>query len=357
MHSSMVAIKSCSAHAPSRGRVICMDAKLRMTGLVALFGAIVFGSACGSGGSGGSGPTATNGAPAKRYKIGVSIPAADHGWTAGVVYWAKQTMDRHPEIDWVFQTADGGTKQVNDIETMMSQGIDGLVVLAFDSASLTPVAEKVHDRGIFIVNVDRGFLKPVADVFLEGDNVAFGRKSGEYIAKRLNGKGDLLVLQGIPCTVNTDRVNAAMEVFKQYPGIHVLDSQSANWNRQKATDVMQTMLVKNPHVDAVWAQDDDMALGAEKALTEANRAKGVWMLGGGGMKDIVKRVQDGDPLFPADITYPPSMIGAGIDIAAGAIRDGHLDKAKQVLPHHMKLDLEMIDKDNAKNYYFPDSVY
>lgn len=319
---------------------------------------VVFGIVTGCGpapsANGSGGATAAN--PGKRFKIGVSVPAADHGWTAGVIYWAKEAMTMHPEVDWVFQTAETPSKQVSDIETMMTQGVDGLVVLATESGPVTPVAEKVHQRGIFLVNVDRGFLKPVADVFLEGDNVAFGRKSAEYMAQKLGGKGDILILQGIPCTVNTDRVNAAMEVFKRYPGIHVLDSQSGMWNRQKSRDVMQTMLVKYPHVDAIWAQDDDMALGAEQALKEAGR-KGVWMLGGAGMKDIVKRVMDSDPMYPADITYPPSMIGMGIHIAASSLRDGHLDKAKPFLPKHMKLDVDLVEPANAKEFYFPDSVY
>lgn len=329
---------------------------LRAVALVGLLAGVLFG--CGPASSGASssttGSTAAN--PAKRYKIGISVPAADHGWTAGVIYWAKQAMALHPEVDWVFQTADSSSKQVSDIETMMTQGVDGLVVLAMESGPLTPVAEKVHQRGIFLVNVDRGFIKPVADVFLEGDNVAFGRKSAEYLAQKLGGKGDILVLQGIPSTVNTDRVNAAMEVFKRYPGIHVLDSQSGMWNRQKARDVMQTMLVKFPKVDAIWAQDDDMALGAEKALQEAGRT-GVWMLGGAGMKDIVKRVMDGDKTIPADITYPPSMIATGIHLAASSLRDGQLSKVKQFLPRHMMIDVELVEQNNAKDFYFPDSVY
>ncbi|AIE86090.1 ABC transporter substrate-binding protein [Fimbriimonas ginsengisoli] len=313
-------------------------------------------SGCAPAPSSTGGASASTQTPGKRYKIGVSIPAADHGWTAGVVYWAKQATAMHPEVDWVVQTAETSSKQVNDIETMMTQGVDGMVVLAVESGPLTPVAEKVHQRGIFLVNVDRGFLKPVADVFLEGDNVAFGRKSAEFMAQKLGGKGDIVVLQGIPCTVNTDRVNAAMEVFKRYPGIHILDSQSGMWNRQKARDVMQTMLVKYPKFDAVWAQDDDMALGAEQALKEGGRT-GVWMLGGAGMKDIVKRVMEGDKTIPADITYPPSMIAAGIHIAASSLRDGQIEKAKQFLPRHMKLDVELVEPANAKEFYFPDSVY
>lgn len=332
---------------------------LRKWASVLALGAILVGaSGCGpSGGSAAGGPSASAGASGKKLKIGVSIPAADHGWTAGVVYWAKQAMERHPEIEWSFTTSADPAAQTNDIETMMTKGIDGLVVLATESAPLTPTAEKVHERGIFLVNVDRGFLKPVADIFIEGDNEAFGRKSAEYMVKRLNGKGQIVVLEGIPSTVNTARVEAAMEVFKKYPEIKILDSQSGMWNKEKALNVMQALLTKHKHIDAVWAQDDDMALGAEKAIKDAGRQGEMWMLGGAGMKDIIKRVKDGDKMFPADITYPPSMIGAGIELAVASLSGGSVDKVKQYMPRHLKLDVDLVEPGNADQFYFPDSVY
>lgn len=74
------------------------------------------------------------------------------------------------------------------------------------------------------------------------------------------------------------------------------------------------------------------------------------------MKDIVKRVMDNDPLFPADITYPPSMIAFGIQTAAGMLRAGK-DNAKQYMPKHVMIDIELVTPENAKSYYFPDSVY
>ncbi|RYG48874.1 ribose ABC transporter substrate-binding protein [bacterium] len=302
----------------------------------------------------GTAPTA--GVSGKKLRIGVSIPAADHGWTAGVNWWAKRAMDLHPEVEWTFAAAADPNKQIADIETMIAKGVDGLVVLATESAPLTPVAEQAHGKGIFLVNVDRGFLKPVADVFIEGDNEAFGRKSGEYMVQKLGGKGDIVVLEGIPSTVNTARVEAFKAALKAAPGIRILDSQSGMWNPQKAQDVMQTLLVKHPKIDAVWASDDDMLLGAERSMKAANRT-GIWMLGGAGMKDVIKRVMDGDPTVPADVTYPPSMIAQGIHTAVTALQGGKLAQVKEFLPRHMKIDVELVTAENAKDHYFPDSVY
>ena len=293
----------------------------------------------------------------KKLKIGVSIPAADHGWTAGVKWWAEEAKKLYPEIDWNIQTSPGPDEQIKVLDTMMVSGVDAIVVLATESAPITPKAKEIHDRGILLVNVDRGFLEPVADVFIEGDNKAFGRKSAEYMVQKLGGKGKILVFEGIPSTVNTDRVNAAKEVFAANSGIVILDSQSGMWNQQKAHEVAQTLLLKHPQVDAIWAQDDDMALGVEKALKEAGRDKNIWILGGAGMKDIVKRVMDGDPMYPADITYPPSMIAVGMHEAANMLQGGRLAKVKQFMPKHIMIDVEMITPENAKDYYFPDSIF
>ncbi len=321
-------------------------------------GAAMFMAGCQTGSDAGGGTAAggTKSPSGKRYKVGISIPAADHGWTAGVKWWAERSSKLNPDIDWIIEDAKEPGEQISDLENLQTQGVDALVILATESAALTPIAEKLHDAGILIINVDRGFLKPVADVFIEGDNKAFGRKSAEFMVEKLKGTGNIAILEGIPCTVNTDRVNAAMEVFKKSPGIKVVAQDTGMWNREKAEKVMQNMLVSNPKIDAVWAADDDMALGAENAMKAAGRDKGTWILGGAGMKDIVKRVMDNDPMYPGNITYPPSMIALGVQTAASMLRVGK-DDAKQFMPRHLMIDVELITPANAKDYYFPDSIY
>jgi ribose transport system substrate-binding protein len=313
---------------------------------------------CQSGGGTASGPGG------KRFKVGVSIPAADHGWTAGVGYWAKEAAKLHPDIDWIIEDAKSPDEQIADLENLKGQGVDALVILCTESAPITPIAKKLKESGILIVNVDRGFTEPVADFFIEGDNKAFGRKSAEYMVVKLGAdpktftgaKGKIVILRGINSTVDDDRYEAAMKVFAANPGIQILAVQRGEWKREDSDKAMQNILVANPQIDAIWAQDDDMALGAEAALKAAGRDKNIWMLGGAGMKDIVKRVMDGDPMFPADITYPPSMIAVGMQSAAGILRAGK-ENALKYMPRHVMIDVEMILPENAKDYYFPDSVF
>jgi ribose transport system substrate-binding protein len=324
----------------------------------------------------GLGCTQKETAPAKKLKIGVSIPAADHGWTAGVGYWAETEKAKYPDVEWVYATAGEPGKQTSDIEDMMTKQIDGLVVLATEPTPIRPVIEKATQRGIFVVSVDRGFDPPIADVFLEGDNKAFGRKSAEYIVDRMKGKGRIVILRGIPSSVDTDRYEAAMAVFKMHPEIKVLGAQTGMWSREKALGVMQSYLAQWAKIDCVWASDDDMALGAEKAIKEAGRTSEMWIMPGAGMKDIVKRVMDKDPMYPADITYPPAMIAAGIDMAVARLRDGSIAAAAGKTPEHLGITKEQLDQaaaqpgkktisidvfvitpENAVKYYFPESVF
>jgi ribose transport system substrate-binding protein len=357
---------------------------LRSFSKVVLLGsALVLLSGCGDRGS--SSTTSGDGqgpdTPAKAtapLKIGVSIPAADHGWTAGVGWWARKAMADYENVEWVYATAVNPAKQVSDIEDMMAQGVQGLVVLATESAPLTPIARQAAERGIFLVNVDRGFLEPVADVFLEGDNRAFGRKSAQFIVDKLGPDGGhIVILRGIPSTVDTDRYEAAMEVFNDHPQIEVLAAQPGMWNRTKALEVMQSYLTQFDQIDVVWSSDDDMALGAEQAIREAGRADEMWQMPGAGMNDVIKKVMEGDPMYPADITYPPAMIAAGVHVAVGALRnDSPQQIAQRIPPHlrlsaddlagdqgpdaaqkHIKIDVHLVTPDNAEEFYFPDSVY
>jgi ribose transport system substrate-binding protein len=120
---------------------------------------------------------------------------------------------------------------------------------------------------------------------------------------------------------------------------------------------MENLLIKYPKIDAVWAQDDDILLGAKQAIEEAGREKQMWIFGGAGMKDVVQKVMNKDPMIPADITYPPSMIATGVHMAVSALRDGNKDKVMEFMPRHLMIDVELITPDNAKRFYFPDSVY
>ena len=291
-----------------------------------------------------------------KIRIGVSIPSADHGWTGGVVWWAEQAKKdlerKDPKLEIILSTAKDSSEQVNKIENLMVQGIKALVVLPHEPAPLTGICSQVKDRGIYLVVVDRGLDKNIQDLTVAGDNAEFGRRCAEEMAKRLKGKGDILIMEGVPCEVNTLRVNAFKNVMKKYPDIKILESQTSNWSQEKGLKLMENFLQKYKKIDAVWAGDDDVLIGALKAYAESKRKDIQFFIGGGGAKAIVKRVLDKDPLVPVNVTYPPRMIAYGIEFAAAAAKGKPTAKSnREVIP------ADVITPANAKYFYQPNSPY
>lgn len=298
---------------------------------------------------------------APKVTIGVSIPSADHGWTGGANWWAKKAIDdwkaKDPDITFIFSAADTVQKQAADIEDMMVKGIKGIVVFPQDQ-SLTTVVERVYKKGIYTVVLDRGVTKPVYDVWLRNDDTAYARNGMGWVCDQLKGKGNVVLIEGIPSPINDIRVNTAKAVAKTYPGIKVLDSQPGNWNRQKALEVMQNYLQKYPHIDAVYTADDDMLQGAMQAYAESKRKDiKVWM-GGGGMKEMVKKIIDGDATIKADATYPPDVVATGVSLVVLGVRGRTFEGFYQKkLPVNIILNSEMITKANAQDYYHPDAPF
>ncbi len=301
---------------------------------------------------------------AQTVSIGVSIPSADHGWTGGLGYYAQMAIKditaKDKNVKFTLTLADTPQKQVSDVEDLMAKGVQALVVLAYDSSTLTPTIKKAKEKGIYIVSVDRGLTEPVQDVYIAGDNPGLGKVSAEYMGPAMGGKGNMVVLEGIPCEINTQRVQAFGDVMKaKFPGIKILDSQPANWSTDKGYEVMQNYLQKYPQIDAVWAQDDDILIGVLKAYKESGRKDIKLMIGGAGSKQMVKMVMDGSPMVTADVTYPPAMIYPAINLAVLGVRGQNLPgfNPMKKIPSEIIIAAELITKANANLYYDPKSPF
>jgi ribose transport system substrate-binding protein len=293
-----------------------------------------------------------------KVNMGVSVPAATHGWTGGVVFWAneakKELEKAHPGLKITVKTAESASEQANQLQDLLTVSkINTLVVLPFESASLTKPVAQLKNKGIYVTVVDRGLTDTSAqDAYVAGDNTAFGKVSAEYLAKALDGKGDIVILRGIPTTIDNERVDGFNSVMKEYPGIKILDAKHGNWNRDDAFKVMQDYLTRFKHIDAVWASDDDMAVGVLKAIEEAKRNDIKIVLGGAGAKGMVKTLIDGsNPLIQANVTYSPKMIYDAIKLTAEARLKGENLPPKTIIPS------VLITKENAKEFYFPDSPF
>ena len=241
--------------------------------------------------------------------IGVSIPAATHGWAGGMNFHAKQAVERledvYEDLDFVLATASDPGKQVNDIEDMVAtRGIDALVVLPFESDPLTPPIQAVADSGVWITVVDRGLsIDGIEDLYVAGDNSGFGKVAGEFMTANMPEGGDIVVFRGIPTTIDNERVDAFTAAIEG-SGINVLAMEHGNWNRDDSFTVMEDFLSKYPKIDAVWASDDDMAIGILAAIEAAGRDDVQFVLGGAGMKERIKRTADGDSMIPSERSTP-----------------------------------------------------
>jgi ribose transport system substrate-binding protein len=294
-----------------------------------------------------------------KLRIGVSIPAATHGWAGGVVWCAEQAEKRleaaNPGLDVIVVTSADAASQAERIENLLVRQVDALVVMAQEPGPITAVCEKAKSSGVYLVVVSNPLTKDIADVFVNGDNGSFGKAAGEAMGRLLEGKGDILVMEGIPCPINSERVNAFKKVVSaEFPGIRILDSQPAWWNTEKGLALMENYLLKFPKIDGVWAGDDDVLIGALKAYQESGRSDLQAFVGGGGSKNTVKQIKDRHPLVKATVTYPPQMIETAISNALEGLKN---DKNPPDGKREIIVESKIVTSENAEDFYFPQSVY
>ena len=295
---------------------------------------------------------------AESVNLGVSIPAATHSFMGGINYWANQAKKdlekEHKNLKITIKTASGAPEQANQLQDFMTvTKINALVIFPFESAALTKPVAQVKAKGAYVTVVDRGLTDTSAqDAYVAGDNTAFGKIPAEYIVKALGGKGNVVALRGIATTLDNERMDAFNAVLKGSPDIKLLDAKYANWNRDDAFKVTQDYLTRFKQIDAIWAADDDMAVGVLKAIEQAKRTDIKVVFGGAGAKGMVKTIMDGkDKRIGADVSYSPKFIYDAIKLTAEARLKGDKLPATTIIPSML------ITKDNAKDFYFPNSPF
>lgn len=290
-------------------------------------------------------------------KIGVSYPTPTHAWASGMNWHAEQAEIRlealYPDVDLILINSPDPAAQASALEDLVSiHNIDALVVLPFESEPLTDPVLNVKNTGALITVVDRGLSQPgIEDIYVAGNNPEMGRVSAQYMKTRLEDGDNIVILRGIPTLIDNERFDAFMAEIEG-SGINVLDHKHANWNRDDGFEVMQDFLSRFPDIDAVWAQDDDIAIGVVAALEQAGRTgDGIFVVGGAGMKETIKGIMDGNELVPVDVLYPPSMIATAMDVTVAAFKSNGPVAGRYIL------GATLITQDNAASFYFPDSPF
>ncbi len=292
----------------------------------------------------------------KKVTIGVSIPAADHGWTSGVVFHAERVakllMEQHPGLNVIVKTSPDPASQANAVQDLETQGIDALVILPSDPDPLVNAIKEVKGKGTFVAIVDRAPSvndNTVRDLYVAGNNPALGQTAGEYI-KATTPDAEVVIIRGLPIPIDQQRQDG-FDKGIEGSNVKVLDRQFGNWNRDDAFKVMQDYLTKYPKIDVVWCQDDDMAVGVLQAIEQAKRTDIQYVVAGAGSKDMVKKVMDGDNMIPVDVLYPPAMVGTALEMTVANFY------GQVPVRGVYTIDATLITKDNAKDFYFPDSPF
>ncbi|WP_234046357.1 LacI family DNA-binding transcriptional regulator [Streptomyces adelaidensis] len=234
------------------------------------------------------------------------------------------------------------SQQANQLQNFTSEGLGTIIVNPVDSDAVTPAAKAVNKADIPLVAVDRAVNGADTTALVASDNVSGGKLAAESLAEKLGGKGEIVILQGQAGTsASRERGAGFTEGLKAYPGIKVLARQPADWDRTKGLDVMTNLLQANPDVDGVFAENDEMALGAIKALG-AKAGKSVQVIGFDGTADGLKAVEAGT--LYASVAQQPAELGRIAVRNAVKAADGEKVEKSVMVP------VKVVTKENVAEF-------
>jgi len=240
----------------------------------------------------------------------------------------------------VVDAQDKTSKQISDIEDLIQKKVSVILINPTDSAAVVSAVESANKANIPVITVDRASNGGKVVAHIASDNVKGGSMAADYIMKALNNKGNLVELQGIAGTsAARDRGKGFHNVVDGKADIKVVASQPADFDRAKGLTVMENILQGNKDIQAVFAHNDEMALGAVSALQAAGRSN-ILVVGFDATDDAVKAVKDGK--MAATVAQKPELIGKTALETAMKVAKG--EKVDANIP----VALDLITKDNAK---------
>ncbi|WP_030934862.1 substrate-binding domain-containing protein [Streptomyces sp. NRRL S-646] len=244
---------------------------------------------------------------AKDQKIGLALSTLNNPFFVQIRAGAQQEAKKLGVDLTVTDAQNDASQQANQLQNFTSEGLGTVIVNAVDSDAVTPAAKAVNKSGIPLVAVDRAVNNADTAALVASDNVTGGRLAAKSLADRLGGKGTIVVLQGQAGTsASRERGAGFTEGLKAYPGIKVVAEQPADWDRTKGLDVMTNLLQAHPDIDGVFAENDEMALGAIKSLG-GKAGKSVAVIGFDGTPDGLSAVKTGT--LYASVAQQPTELG------------------------------------------------
>lgn len=207
----------------------------------------------------------------------------------------------------VVNAQDNPENQLNQMQTAAVNHSSAVILNPVDSDAAKPAASAVMDKSIPLIAVDRGITDRTPQSFIASDNVAGGRQAALQLVNLLDGRGKIAVLEGQPgASATRDRGSGFLNELQNHPGMEVVASQTANFDREEALDVMTNMMQANSGIEAVYAHNDEMALGAAVALG-SRAGQEIKIIGFDGGADALQAVKSGS--LSGTIAQSPSELG------------------------------------------------
>lgn len=212
---------------------------------------------------------------AEEFVVGFAQDTLANDWRAAQVEDVRRELGKHPHIKFIVTDAEGDTAlQIMQIEDLVAAGVDVLIASPREEKPLTPVISFVHRNGTPVILLSRGIQGDNYTSFVRPDNLPIARAAGQLIVEAINGKGTVLMLEGVPGASTTILRNQGfLEVIRRHPNIRVI-RHAASYLRADAIRVVEKVLSAGTPIDAIYAQSDSMATGARLALRLAGIAPG-----------------------------------------------------------------------------------
>ena len=242
-----------------------------------------------------------------------------------------------------FQDAsDDSATQANQLANAAATGAGAVIVNPTDSDAMAPAVKQLTDAKIPVVAVDRAVNNAEVSSYIASDNVGGGKQAAKALSEAIHGEGEILVLQGkTGSSASRERGQGFEEGLKDSPNIKVVAKQTAEFERVKGLDVTTNLLQAHPNVKAIFAENDEMALGAIEALGD-KAGKDVIVVGFDGVEDALKAIKEGT--MYASIAQQPADMAAQAVVEASKLLKG------EAATKEMQVDVVTVTKDNVDKF-------
>ncbi|WDG44640.1 sugar ABC transporter substrate-binding protein [Pseudomonas synxantha] len=242
------------------------------------------------------------------YRIGVSIARVDDNFMT-YVRSGLEAAAKQQDVQIQFEDAQGDVvRQLNQVEGFLNQKVDAVIVLPVDTAATANITRAAVAAKTPLVYVNRHpdeRTLPKGVVTVASNDIEAGQLQMRYLAEKLGGQGNVAIIMGdLAQNATHDRTEGARQVLKDFPGIKIVEQQSAERQRNKGMDLTSNWLLAGTQFDAIVANNDEMAIGAAMALQQAGKAKGqIAIVGIDGLPDGLAAIKRG--LLAASVFQDP----------------------------------------------------